>query len=111
MLVITDRKKDMIIMSGWKIYPTEVENALIQHPDIAEIAVFGCQDEEKGEIPAAAVVPRPGAVITHEILTVYARQHLAGYKVPRRTIVVDSLPRMGGWKLLRRQLRDRLCNS
>jgi len=110
MLVITDRKKDMIIMSGWKIYPTEVENVLIQHPDIAEIAVFGCPDEEKGEIPAAAVVPRTGTVITHESLTTYARQHLAGYKIPRRTIIMESLPRMGGWKLLRRQLRDQLCS-
>ena len=61
MLVITDRKKDMIIMSGWKIYPTEVENALIQHPDIVDIAVFGCLDEEKGEIPVAAVVPPEGS--------------------------------------------------
>ena len=110
MLVITDRKKDMIIMSGWKIYPTEVENILIQHPDVAEVAVFGCPDEEKGEIPAVAVVPKPGSGITHEKLVVFAREHLAGYKIPRKTIIVETLPRMGGWKLLRRQLRDQLCN-
>lgn len=109
MLVITDRKKDMIIMSGWKIYPTEVENALIQHPSIADVAVFGCPDEEKGEIPAAAVVLRPGSTITHDDIVLFARNLLAGYKIPRRTIFVESLPRVGGWKLLRRHLRDQYC--
>ncbi len=109
MLVITDRKKDMIIMSGWKVYPTEVENVLIQHPAVADVAVFGCPDEEKGEIPAAAVMLRDGAALTHEELATFARQHLAGYKVPRRTIIVPGLPRAGGWKLLRRELRDRFC--
>ncbi|MDD1729566.1 MAG: acyl--CoA ligase [Methanospirillum sp.] len=111
MLVITDRKKDMIIMSGWKIYPTEVENSLILHPDIDDIAVFGCLDEEKGEIPAAAVVPREGCTVTHENIVAFAKQHLAGYKIPRKTIIVDSLPRVGGWKLLRRELRDQYCNT
>jgi len=109
MLVITDRKKDMIIMSGWKIYPTEVENSLILHPDIADIAIFGCPDEEKGEIPAAAVVPKAGCTVTHESLVAFARKHLAGYKIPRKTIIVENLPRVGGWKLLRRQLRDQYC--
>ena len=110
MLVITDRKKDMIIMSGWKIYPTEVETVLIRHPKIKDIAIFGCPDEEKGEIPAAAVVPREGAgEITLEELSAYAREHLAGYKVPRRLVILDELPRVGGWKLLRRTLREELC--
>lgn len=110
MLVITDRKKDMIIMSGWKIYPTEVENVLIRHPKIADIAIFGCSDEEKGEIPAAAVVlKQSGDILTLEELAGFAREHLAGYKVPRKIIIVDELPRAGGWKLLRRDLRSRLC--
>lgn len=110
MLVITDRKKDMIIMSGWKIYPTEVENVLIRHPKIADIAIFGCSDEEKGEIPAAAVVLKhSGDILTLEELAGYAREHLAGYKVPRKILIVDELPRAGGWKLLRRDLRSRLC--
>ena len=59
-LYITDRKKDMIIMSGWKIYPTEVENVIIQHPAIADVAVFGIPDERKDEVPAAAVVLKEG---------------------------------------------------
>ena len=55
-LFITDRKKDMVIMSGWKIYPTEVENVIIQHPGVADVAVFGIPDERKGELPVAAVI-------------------------------------------------------
>lgn len=106
MLVITDRKKDMIIMSGWKVYPTEVENALILHPDIVDIAIFGLPDEEKGEIPVAAVVPREGTTITHDELVRFAKEHLAGYKIPRKTCIVPELPRVGGWKLLRRNLRE-----
>jgi len=107
MVVITDRKKDMIIMSGWKIYPTEVENVLIQHPDIAEIAIFGCTDEEKGEIPVAAIVPAQGSVpLAHAELVAYAKEKLAGYKIPRKVFIVDELPRMNGWKVLRRSLRE-----
>ncbi|HPP77606.1 MAG TPA: class I adenylate-forming enzyme family protein [Methanospirillum sp.] len=110
MLVITDRKKDMIIMSGWKIYPTEVENVLINHPKIADVAIFGCPDEEKGEIPAAAVVLRnKDDTLTLEELTGWSREFLAGYKIPRRLKVVDQLPRVGGWKLLRRELRESFC--
>ncbi len=108
MLVITDRKKDMIIMSGWKIYPTEVENFLIHHPKIKDIAIFGYPDEEKGEIPVAAVIPEPGTgVLTLDELTNYARDLMAGYKVPRRLEIIDVLPRVGGWKLLRRELREK----
>ncbi|MDD1724734.1 MAG: acyl--CoA ligase, partial [Methanospirillum sp.] len=110
MLVITDRKKDMIIMSGWKIYPTEVENVLIRHPKIADVAIFGCPDEEKGEIPAAAVVLRDEKnTLTLEELGSWSRDHLAGYKIPRRLFLVSCLPRVGGWKLLRRELRESLC--
>lgn len=112
MLVITDRKKDMIIMSGWKIYPTEVEEALIHHPKISEVAVFGCPDEEKGEIPVVAVVLAEGeSEFSHDELITYAKEHLAGYKIPRQTYIVSQLPRVNGWKLLRAELRDLLCNT
>jgi len=111
MLVITDRKKDMIIMSGWKVYPTEVENVLIRHPKIADVAIFGCPDEEKGEIPAAAVVLRnPDEPLSLDELTSWCRDLLAGYKIPRRLILLDQLPRVSGWKLLRRELKDSLCS-
>lgn len=106
MLAITDRKKDMIVMSGWKIYPTEVEKVLINHPSIDDVAVFGVPDIHRGEIPYAAVALLPGASLTISDLQEYARKHLAGYKVPREMVIVDELPRVGGWKLLRRELRE-----
>jgi long-chain acyl-CoA synthetase len=106
-LYITDRKKDMIIMSGWKIYPTEVENVIIQHPAVADVAVFGVPDERKGEVPVAAVVVKSGATLLETDLESFCRIHLAGYKVPRRLIIVDALPRVHGWKLLRRTLREK----
>jgi long-chain acyl-CoA synthetase len=105
-LYITDRKKDMIIMSGWKIYPTEVENVIIQHPAIADVAVFGVRDERKGEVPVAAVVLKPGAFLVPSELESYCRAHLSGYKIPRSMKIVSSLPRVHGWKLLRRTLRE-----
>jgi long-chain acyl-CoA synthetase len=110
-LYITDRKKDMIIMSGWKIYPTEVENTIIRHPAIADVAVFGVPDERKGEVPVAAVVFKPGMTITESQLEAYCRAHLAGYKIPRKLMVMDSLPRVHGWKLLRRDLREKFGGS
>lgn len=105
-LFITDRKKDMINMSGWKIYPTEVENILLQHPGLADAAVFGITDERKGEIPVAAVVVKAGVQIDDEEVIAFCRARMAGYKVPRSLIRVESLPRVHGWKLLRRTLRE-----
>jgi len=106
-LFITDRKKDMIIMSGWKIYPTEVENVIIQHPGVADVAVFGIPDERKGELPVAAVIPRSGTPVTPEDLDEFCRKYLARYKIPRKFIITDNLPRVNGWKLLRRALREK----
>ena len=108
-LFITDRKKDMIIMSGWKVYPTEVENVLVQHEKIRDAAVFGCPDERRGEIPVAAVVLQEGSTLSEKEFEAYCRDRMAGYKVPRRLVVVESLPRVHGWKLLRRTLRETYC--
>lgn len=106
-LFITDRKKDMIIMSGWKIYPTEVESVIIQYPGVADVAVFGIPDERKGELPVAAIVPRPGTHVLPEEIEAFCRSSLAGYKIPRKFIITDDLPRVNGWKLLRRALREK----
>jgi len=108
-LCLTDRKKDMIVMSGWKIYPTEVEESLIQFEGISEIAIFGIPDEHRGEIPAAAVVWRKGwdSSEKNAALLAFAKERLAGYKVPRKIIAVESLPRVNGWKILRRELREK----
>ncbi|RXE55693.1 acyl-CoA synthetase [Methanoculleus taiwanensis] len=108
MLFITDRKKDMIVMSGWKIYPTEVENVLMEHPGVRDVAVFGCNDEHRGEVPVAAVVPAEGG-LTPEMIVTYAKEQLAGYKVPRKILIVDKLPRVNGWKLMRKVLREQYC--
>ncbi len=103
-LFITDRKKDMIVMSGWKIYPTEVEEVLIKYPKLNEIAIFSINDIHRGEIPVAAVVWKDEP--DHEGLINYARENLSRYKVPRKIYDLDELPRVNGWKLLRRELRD-----
>ena len=103
-LFITDRKKDMIVMSGWKIYPTEVEEVLIKYPKLKEIAVFSVDDCHRGEIPVAAVVWNDE--VDHEGLIKYAHENLSRYKVPREIYDLDELPRVNGWKLLRRELRE-----
>ena len=103
-LFITDRKKDMIVMSGWKIYPTEVEEVLIKYPAVKEIAIFSINDCHRGEIPVAAVVWEDKNDC--EGLLSYARENLSRYKVPRKIFDLDELPRVNGWKLLRRELRE-----
>lgn len=102
-LFITDRKKDMIVMSGWKIYPTEVEEVLIKYPEVKEIAIFSINDCHRGELPVAAVVWEGEA--DDEGLINFARENLSRYKVPRKIFALDELPRVNGWKLLRRELR------
>ncbi len=102
-LFITDRKKDMIVMSGWKIYPTEVEEVLIKHPSVEEIAIFSIDDCHKGEIPVAAVVWKDHP--DEDDLIKFARENLSRYKIPRKIFNVDELPRVNGWKLLRKELK------
>ena len=103
-LFITDRKKDMIVMSGWKIYPTEVEEELMKYPEVEDIAVFSVNDCHRGEIPVAAVVWKNEN--DSEGLLEFAHENLARYKVPRKIYDLDELPRVNGWKLLRRELRN-----
>jgi len=106
-LHITARKKDVIIMSGWKIYPAEVENVLLKHPKVAEAAVFAKYDERRGEVPAAAIVLKPGTHATPEEIIEFCKERMAGYKVPRYVIFLESLPKMSGWKVLYRELREK----
>jgi fatty-acyl-CoA synthase/long-chain acyl-CoA synthetase len=103
---IADRKKDMIITGGMNVYPAEVEAALDQHPAIFDVAVFGVPNEEWGESVHAAVVRAPGYpdLDADEVMT-FARQHLAGYKIPRSVSFLDGLPRTGSGKILKRELR------
>jgi fatty-acyl-CoA synthase/long-chain acyl-CoA synthetase len=102
---IADRKNDMIISGGMNIYPAEIEAALDASPDVYEVAVFGVPDEKWGEEVHATVVPaRPG--VTAADVQAFAREHVAGYKVPRSVSFVDELPKTGSGKVLKRQLRE-----
>ena len=102
---ICDRKKDMIISGGVNIYPAEIEAALESHADINDVAVFGIPDEEWGEAVHAIVVIRPGAILAQDQIATFAREHLAGYKVPRSFSFMTEIPRTGSGKILKRELR------
>jgi long-chain acyl-CoA synthetase len=103
---VVDRSKDMIVASGFKIWPREVEDVLHEHPAISEAAVVGVPDSYRGEAPKAFVVVRPGAGVTPEELTRFCRERLAPYKVPRLIEVLDQLPKTLSGKVLRRVLRE-----
>jgi fatty-acyl-CoA synthase/long-chain acyl-CoA synthetase len=105
-LYICDRKKDMIISGGMNIYPAEIEAALEQHADVFDVAVFGIPSEEWGESVHAAVVAAQGATLDEAAVIAHAREHLAGYKVPRSVTFIDELPRTGSGKILKRVLRE-----
>ncbi|MFM7686368.1 MAG: class I adenylate-forming enzyme family protein [Actinomycetota bacterium] len=102
---ICDRKKDMIISGGMNIYPAEIEAALEHHADVLEVAVFGTPSEEWGENVHAVVVVREGGSLTADEVMAFARDHLAGYKVPRSVSFIDELPKTGSGKVLKRELR------
>jgi acyl-CoA synthetase (AMP-forming)/AMP-acid ligase II len=104
-LYICDRKTDLIISGGMNVYPAEIEAALEAHPGIYDVAVFGIPSEQWGEVVHATVVRSPGSSLTGEEIAVFAREHLASYKVPRSVDFTDELPRTGSGKLLKRQLR------
>ncbi|WP_438489818.1 acyl-CoA synthetase [Streptomyces sp. S186] len=104
-LTIVDRIKDVIISGGENIYPAEVENALLAHPDIAECAVIGVPDETWGEVPRALVVPRAGSTPEPEDLLASLRDRLARYKIPKSVVLLPELPRTGTGKLLKHRLR------
>ena len=104
---IEGRKRDMIISGGVNVYPAEVEGVLEQHPDVGEVAVVGVPDRQWGERVRAFVVPRAGAHVDEGALKAFARERLAGPKVPRDFVIVDSLPRNPTGKILKRELRER----
>jgi fatty-acyl-CoA synthase len=107
-LYLRDRVADTIIVAGQNIYPVEVENALLEHPAVAEVAVVGVPDERWGETVAACVVFEPGQRASGRQLMLFLRGTLADYKIPTRYEPVDHLPRNPTGKVLRRVLRERL---
>jgi len=106
-LFLTDRIKDMIVSGGENVYPIEVEEALAQHPAVADVAVIGTPHERWGETVTAFVVTRTDGACTADELVAFARERLAGYKLPRVVEFVDELPRTPSGKVLKRELRDR----
>jgi len=95
----------MIVSGGENIYPAEVESALFGHPAVADVAVIGVPDERRGQAVKAVVVKKAGAEVTPGELITWARQHIAGYKLPKSVDFIEALPRNPTGKILKRELR------
>ncbi|GAB2936708.1 long-chain fatty acid--CoA ligase [Rhodococcus aerolatus] len=104
-LFIVDRKKQLIIRGGYNVYPREVEEALYEHPAVAEVAVVGIDHDSLGEEVGAAVVLAPGKEATEEELRDFAKERVAGYKYPRHLWFVDELPKGPTNKILHREIK------
>lgn len=107
---IVDRKKDMIVVSGFNVYPNEVEDVLSEHPGILEAGVIGVPDERTGEAVKAFVVRRDPALTTDEVIS-FAKKSLTGYKAPKQVEFVDELPKSAVGKILRRELKEAAAKS
>lgn len=105
---IVDRLKELIITGGFNVAPTEVEQVLRSHPNIADAAVVGLPSGRSGEIVAAAVIPESGETVDPENVRTYCRARLAAYKVPRKIVLIDSLPKSLIGKVLRAQVKSDL---
>lgn len=102
---IVDRKKDLIIVSGFNVYPNEIEDVVMAHPKVANCAAVGVPDERSGEAVKLFVVPREGGVTVEE-LKAYCKENFTGYKVPKHIVLKDALPMTPVGKILRRELRE-----
>ncbi|MDB5731266.1 MAG: putative ligase [Variovorax sp.] len=105
-LTFIGRFKEMIKVSGYSVFPEEVETILIKHPAVAQAAVVAEPDAEKGEVVKAYIVRKPGAELDAEALVAWARDNMASYKAPRHVRFIDALPTTGAGKVLRRLLKD-----
>jgi long-chain acyl-CoA synthetase len=105
-LFIEDRKKDVIVVSGFKVYPNEIEDVATLQPGVREAAAIGVPDEQSGEVVKLFIVRSDAKVTAHEVLA-HARKSLTGYKVPRHVEFVDDLPKTNVGKVLRRALKER----
>jgi long-chain acyl-CoA synthetase len=103
---IVDRKKNMIIASGYNIYPREVEDVLFEHPDVLEAAVVGVPDPYRGETVKAFIVLKEGRTVSEQALDQHCRARLAAYKVPRSYEFREALPKTSIGKVLKRTLLE-----
>ncbi|NMG08480.1 long-chain fatty acid--CoA ligase [Brasilonema sp. UFV-L1] len=108
---IIDRLKDMINVSGFKVYPTEVENVIYQHPAVAECAVYGVPHPVKGEIVKANILLKPGEALAQEQIIAFCAQRIAAYKIPHSVEFIDSLPKNRTGKVLKKLLREEAKQS
>jgi long-chain acyl-CoA synthetase len=106
LLFIEDRKKDMIVVSGFKVYPNEVEDAITLHPDVVEAAAIGVPSRQSGEVVKVFVVSKSGKLTADEVIA-HSRKELTGYKVPHEVEFVKELPKSNVGKVLRRELKER----
>ena len=104
-VTITDRKKDMILVSGFNVYPNEVENVVAAHPDVLECAVVGVPDEKSGEAVKVVIVRKTSTLTSEEVIA-HCKKQLTGYKLPHYVEFRDALPKTPIGKVLRRELRD-----
>jgi long-chain acyl-CoA synthetase len=102
---IVDRKKDMILVSGFNVYPNEVEDVLAMHPKILEAAAVGVPDEKSGEVVKVFIVKKDSSLTEEEVMA-HCRANLTGYKVPKQVVFKAELPKTNVGKILRRELRD-----
>jgi len=102
---IVDRKKDMVVVSGFKVFPNEIEDVVASHPGVLECAAVGVPDEKSGEAVILFVVRRDNS-LTKEALAAYCAKELTGYKRPKIIEFRDELPKTNVGKILRRELRD-----
>ena len=102
---IHDRVKDMIVSGGENVYPAEVENALMKHPAVGDVAVIGIPDDSWGEVPLAIVVRKPDVAVTEDDIIAFGRTQLAGFKTPKKVAWADALPRNPSGKILKKDLR------
>jgi len=110
-VVITDRKKDMILVGGFNVYPREVEDILFTHPKVALVAVVGVPDEKSGETVKAFIQVNPGETCNEEEILQFCKENMAGYKRPRQVEFRDAIPVSAVGKVLRRVLRDEESES
>ena len=104
-LRIVDRKKDMIVVSGFNVYPNEIEDVIAHHPKVLEVACIGVTNEKTGEALRVFIVPADKSLTKEEVIS-FCREHLTSYKVPKEVIFKDDLPKSNVGKILRRSLKE-----
>ena len=104
---IVDRKRDMVVSGGFNIFPLEIEQILLAHPDVQDCAVIGVPDEKWGEAVKAVIVRSPGSTVSDKELMDFCRNSLGGMKTPKSVDFVDDLPKSAAGKILKRMIREK----